>query len=121
VLAYFEDGDRSFERGLRARLALNRTRGLAILSRLRNVPPPPAQGGFYFYLDLSGLVGGRSRDGAIATADDVANLLLREAGVASVPGSAFGDPTGMRLSYGIPVDLLERGLESLVDTLNGLS
>jgi hypothetical protein len=70
-----------------------------------------------FYLDLSGLLRPNLSPPA-ATADDVVNRLLAEAGVACVSGAAFGDPAGLRLSYGIPAEQLETGLWRLVAVLN---
>lgn len=121
VLAHLQTGDGSFERNLHAELNSRRARGLEILSRLVHVPLPPAQGGFYFYLDLSELLAAKPRGGAIADADDITRVLLEEARVAGVSGSAFGDPAGLRLSYGIPPDRLERGLCAVVDTLNAIT
>ena len=116
VLRYLSDGSRDFESRLLNYLSQNRQLGLTILGDLKFVPSPPAQGAFYFYLDLSELLSKSS--GYPRNADEVANQLIADAGVATVPGSAFGDPTGLRLSYGVPPDLLERGLRLIVGTLN---
>jgi aspartate aminotransferase len=118
VLAHLERGDGSYENQLRAQLASARQQGLKILSSLERVPVPRAQGGFYFYLDLSDLLRPTILNGAIRNADDVVHTLLSRAGVAGVSGTAFGDPLGLRLSYGIPLDRLEAGLGRLVETLN---
>ena len=112
VLNHLRYGDGAYEAQLRRQLAGARRQGLNILSGLTAVPQPEAQGGFYFYLDLSNLLQGGS-----ATADEVVNRLLAEAGVATVSGTAFGDPMGLRLSYGVPPDMLVRGLARLVETL----
>lgn len=119
VLAHLHLSDGSFERELRHRLGRARARGLAILSELRGVPPPIAEGGFYFYLDLNTFVGKELGGTTIKCADDIANMLLAEAGVAAVSGTAFGDPQGLRLSYGIDLEQLEFGLQRVVDALNG--
>lgn len=118
VLAYLEAGDGAYERGLRTQLRNARSVGLGILSSLKRVPRPTAQGGFYFYLDLSCLLQRTCKDRLEKSADDVANVLLSRAGVAAVSGTAFGDPAGMRLSYGGPIDKLEIGLQRLVEVLN---
>lgn len=115
VLAHLESGDRSFEAGLRTMLAVARRSGLEILSRLRDAPMLGAEGGFYFYLDLSTVL---ARCAPGTTIDDLTNRLLAEAGVAGVAGSAFGDPTGLRLSYGVQRDELEAGLVRLVTFFN---
>lgn len=117
VLAHLEKTDGAFEGRLRSQLSGAREIGLSVLSSLRRVPAPKAQGGFYFYLDLSELLRPALGDES-ASADDVVNLLLAKAGVAAVSGTAFGDPTGLRLSYGVPPERLEAGLCRLVDVLN---
>lgn len=117
VLAHLRRDDGVYQGSLRSQLASARQIGLGVLSSLKRVPVPEAQGGFYFYLDLSELLkpmaGEESR-----TADEVVNTLLCEAGVAAVSGTAFGDPFGLRLSYGIPPEMLETGLARLVEVLN---
>jgi aspartate aminotransferase len=118
VLAHLQRSDGGYESKLRSQLASARQMGLNMLSSLTRVPVPKAQGGFYFYLDLSDLLRPISRNGAAATADDIVNTLLSKAGVAAVSGSAFGDPVGLRLSYGVPPDKLEPGLHRLVEILN---
>lgn len=118
VLAHLQRTDGGYESRLRSQLASARQVGLNALSSLMRVPVPKAQGGFYFYLDLSDLLQPTLMNGAAVTADEVVNSLLSEAGVAAVSGTAFGDPAGLRLSYGIPPEKLETGLSRLVDVLN---
>ena len=45
--------------------------------------------------------------------------LLEKAGVALVPGSAFGAPGFMRLSFATSMENLEEALERLKKTLSG--
>jgi aspartate aminotransferase len=114
VLTYLEKDDDAYERELHAQLLAARRHGLQILASLARIPPPHAHGGFYFYLDLSALLtNGR-------TTDDIVGTLLARAGVAGVSGTAFGDPAGLRLSYGVPLDLLDDGLTRLVAVLHDL-
>ncbi|OLP62681.1 aspartate aminotransferase [Xaviernesmea oryzae] len=114
VLRHLKEGDGAYEAQLRRQLVTARQVGLSALSGLHTVAKPKADGGFYFYLDLADILPA----GSGKTADDIVNLLLAEAGVAGVSGTAFGDPTGLRLSYGIPPALLEAGLGRLVQCLN---
>lgn len=114
VLAHLQKSDGSYERDLRAQLVHARRLGLEILGNLQRVPSAPAAGGFYFYLDLAQLL---NASGERRNADDIVDTLLA-AGVATVSGTAFGDPQGLRLSYGAPVEHLEKGLQRLVDVLN---
>ncbi|MGX5805565.1 aminotransferase class I/II-fold pyridoxal phosphate-dependent enzyme [Bradyrhizobium sp. Arg314] len=118
VLHHLLEGDGTFEARLRAQLTAARQAGLAALSQLQRVPILEAQGGFYFYLDLSGLLRPTPDNGPARTADHIVSALLAQAGVAGVSGTAFGDPIGLRFSYGIPPELLEAGLERAVRVLN---
>lgn len=112
----------AFQADIRTLLAANRALALDILAGLDRVPVRPGEGGFYLYLDLGRLIGRRFADGSPVTdADAVAERLLGEAGVASVPGGAFGDPRGLRLSYAIDGDDLATGLRALVATLNRIA
>ena len=50
---------------------------------------------------------------------DVANLLLEEVGVALVPGSAFGAPGYMRLSFATSMENLEQAVERIGKVFGG--
>jgi aspartate aminotransferase len=52
--------------------------------------------------------------------DDIefTELLLNEAGVAVVPGSGFGAPGHMRLSFASSLPTLEKALERIARTLS---
>lgn len=118
LLHHLECGDTAFHLQLRRRLANARALGLSILSTLTLIPQPAAQGGFYFYLDLTGWQRHAKGLGPEFDADHVVNVLLMDAGVATVSGTPFGDPNGIRLSYGIDVELLDKALRRLTTTLN---
>lgn len=118
VLAHLQRGGSDYESRLRSRLTSARCVSLGVLASLTRVPVAKAQGGFYFYLELSHLLRSGSEDGASTTADDIVTALLAETGVAAVSGTAFGDPAGLRLSYGIPPEKLATGLARLVEFLN---
>ncbi|MFH0303143.1 aminotransferase class I/II-fold pyridoxal phosphate-dependent enzyme [Bradyrhizobium sp. 31Argb] len=118
VLHHLQSGDTAFQLQLQRDVANARALGLSILSALTLVPQPAAQGGFYFYLDLTKLQRRTKLIGRGVNADDVVNGLLMDAGVATVSGTAFGDPAGVRLSYGIDLESLDKGLRRLTATLN---
>ncbi|WP_316399076.1 pyridoxal phosphate-dependent aminotransferase [Bradyrhizobium sp. 33ap4] len=121
LLHHLQCGDPSFEVQLHRRVANARELGLSILSALKLEPQPSAQGGFYFYLDCSELLRSAKVNSRDLNVDDVVSTLLTDAGVATVSGTAFGDPAGIRLSYGIDLELLDRGLRRLTATLNELT
>ncbi|MDK1378132.1 MULTISPECIES: aminotransferase class I/II-fold pyridoxal phosphate-dependent enzyme [unclassified Sinorhizobium] len=118
ALTYLLNSDGSYESHLRSHLARARQTGLSALSALTRIPVPKATGGFYFYLDVSGLLGVRFGNDEAKTVDNVVHALLARAGVAAVSGMTFGDPAGLRLSYGVPPEKLEIGLTRLVEVLN---
>lgn len=118
LLNHLQHGDLYFQMLLQRHVANARALGLSILSGLRCVPQPAAQGGFYFYLDLTELQRRAGAAGREINADDAVSTLLVNAGVAAASGTAFGDPAGLRLSYGIDLELLDKGLRRLTATLN---
>ncbi|MDA9521336.1 aspartate aminotransferase [Bradyrhizobium sp. CCBAU 11434] len=118
LLNHLQSGDSGFQSKLKRHITSGRTLGLSLLSKLQLVPPPLAEGGFCFYLDLSAFQRRASIDGHEFSADEVANSLLLDAGVATVSGTAFGDAVGMRLFYGIDLALLDKALRRVTETLN---
>jgi len=68
------------------------------------------QGAFYVLPDVSHYV---ERLGRGASDIELATLLLEKANVATVPGSAFGAPGFIRLSYATSLEMIEKGLERL--------
>jgi len=65
-------------------------------------------GAFYVFPSVTDWLGKKTSDGTELT-DDVAVCawLLEEAGVALVPGTAFGSPGHVRFSYAVSQDTLE--------------
>jgi aspartate/methionine/tyrosine aminotransferase len=72
------------------------------------VPLPP--GAIYLYGRISG---------GDANSASVAEALLQEAGVACVPGEAFGTPGFLRLNFSVADEVLARGAELLSDWFSG--
>jgi len=84
------------------------------LNGLRGVRCLPAQGAFYAFPDARGAI-----EALPGIEDDVglAEHLIAEAGVALVPGSAFGAPGYLRLSFATSNENLERALDRLAEAL----
>ncbi len=87
----------------------------AALSAIPGVVCPRPQGAFYAFPDISVAYG--KRHGEIRIDDDVAfcAALLDVKGVACVPGSAFGEPRAMRISYTCPAEQLQPGLQRIAE------
>jgi len=69
------------------------------------------RGAFYLFPDVSAHLG-ESR-----TAEDLAAMLLEEAGVAVIPGEAFGMHNHIRISYALPEKDLIAGFERITEVL----
>jgi aspartate aminotransferase len=83
---------------------------LAMLDAIPGVKCPRPQGAFYVFPDISCAFGKSHNGTKIQTDVDFCNALLQAKGVACVPGSAFGEPKGLRISYTCPTVQLADGL-----------
>lgn len=85
------------------------------LNTIPGVSCIPADGTFYAFPSFQNVIDNDDRfDDDIALAE----FLLIEAGVALVPGSAFGAPGNMRLSFATSMDVLEDALERISKALS---
>lgn len=69
-------------------------------------------GAFYFFLNCEVAIGKKTPNGTVMRTDvDFCMFLLEECGVAMVPGSAFGAPGFLRLSFGLSTENLQEGIK----------
>ncbi len=86
---------------------------LAAMAAIPGVKCPRPQGAFYVFPDIS-CAFGKSHGGKLVANDvDFCNALLEIEGVACVPGSAFGEPSALRISYTCPDAQLKEGLRRI--------
>jgi len=72
------------------------------------------EGAFYAFANCSGLMGRKTPDGRVIETDAaLAVYLLTAANVALVPGSAFGAPGYLRLSYATSMSNLEEAMSRI--------
>ncbi len=83
---------------------------VAGLNAIKGVHCLPGNGTFYAFPDVHGLI---ERLPGITDDVDLAEYILDHAGVALVPGSAFGCPGYMRLSFATSMENLEEALRRL--------
>ena len=83
------------------------------LNALPGVSCLPGAGTFYAFADVSKAMAGLG----CATDGEFAELLLNEGGVAVVPGSGFGAPGHMRISFACSLQTLEKAIERLARVL----
>ena len=94
----------------RVEFQAKRDQVMAVMNAIPGVVCPRPQGAFYVFPDIS-CAFGKSHNGVKIEDDvDFCNVLLEAKGVACVPGSAFGEPNALRISYTCPTPQLAPGL-----------
>ena len=76
------------------------------LTKINNISVPKPEGAFYMLVNIGKL-------GLSST--NFSDRLLSKAGVAVVPGVAFGDDKTVRMSYATSLDIIKRGLDKFED------
>jgi aspartate aminotransferase len=78
-------------------------------------------GAFYVFPDIHQFLGKSTPEGdKIITSTDLSLYLLEQHGVAVVPGDAFGEPNGIRLSYAASMEDLKEAILRIKDGLSSL-
>jgi aspartate aminotransferase len=102
------NGPQDIPRQKCADFARRRDEVLAALAAIPGVRCPRPQGAFYAFPDVSVAFGKEHGATPIRNDVDFCNALLDAKGVACVPGSAFGEPRAIRISYTCkPAELTE--------------
>jgi aspartate aminotransferase len=95
-----------------------------IVDRLNAIPGVSClkpEGAFYVFPNISGLFGKAAGERRIEDADGFAQFLLEEFLVAVVPGTGFGAPNYMRLSYATSMENITRGLDRIAEAVGRLA
>lgn len=95
-----------------------------ILEELAKIPGVSCvrpKGAFYVFPNLSAYYGKEVTGKKIENSVDMADYLLDEALVASVPGAAFGADEFVRFSFATSMDILKEGMARLQEALARLS
>jgi aspartate aminotransferase len=99
-------------------------RRIAMVKLLRAIPGVQCRepkGAFYAFPDVSAYVGKKSPEGAILDDDvQLCDWLVEVGKVAVVPGSGFGAPGFVRLSYACSMQNIEAGVDRLAKALASL-
>ena len=99
-----------------------RERHQFLVSELNKIPGVQcimAGGAFYAFPDVRGAIAALHKKGALKEANDLAlsEYLLEKAGVAVVPGSAFGSEGYMRLSFATSMQNLQNAVSRIAKAL----
>ncbi|MFN4142484.1 pyridoxal phosphate-dependent aminotransferase [Aestuariivirga sp.] len=76
---------------------------------------------FYAFPDVSALLGRKAGNHLLDTADTLCDWLLEEHGVATVPGTAFGAPGSIRLSFACSEAEIEKAMTRMRKALENLT
>ena len=76
------------------------------LENVKGITVTEPSGAFYFFVDISEL-----QSHGVGSSLEVSEWLLEEEALALVPGGAFGDDDGLRLSYACSDEDITRGME----------
>ncbi len=104
-----------------AEFQAKRDQVMAVMNAIPGIVCPRPQGAFYVFPDVSAYFGKSHNGKAIANDIDLCNALLEAKGVACVPGSAFGEPRALRISYTCPTPQLAPGLQRFQEFFAELS
>ncbi len=91
------------------------------LSEIPGVRCPKPEGAFYLFPEVSAYFGKTDANGkVIGNSEDLCFYLLDDYHVALVPGIAFGDPNGLRISYAASQENLEEAMRRIKKGLGAL-
>ena len=99
-------GDQQAVGDMREEFSVRRDYMFDRLSKIANVSVVKPAGAFYMLVNI-GRLG--------LTSTNFSDRLLSKAGVAVIPGVAFGDDRTIRLSYATSLDVIKRGLDKFED------
>ncbi len=112
------EGPRQAVEEMRLRYKARRDMVVAGLRTIAGVRIAAIPATFYAFPDVSSLLGKKSGNHVLDTSDRLCDWLLDEHGVATVPGSAFGAPGSIRLSFAASEPDIEKALARLAKALN---
>lgn len=100
---------------MRAEFEARRDIGVKLLRQIPGVKIAEPKGAFYFFADFREHIGGDIPDDLA-----LAERLLADAHVATVPGSVFEGPGHLRLSYATSRANIEKGISRIAEALDKL-
>jgi len=105
----------------RALFSSRRARIAALINAIPGLACLPPDGAFYVFVDVAGLLGKRTPQGATLANDvDVMMYFLEQAGVATIDGASYGQPSYLRMSFATSIEQIESGCQHLRDAVSQL-
>jgi len=115
------EGPRDEVERMRATYLRRREVIVGLLEAIPGIKVHRPAGTFYVFPEVSALLGRAAGNHRIASVDDLCDWLLEEHKLAVVPGSAFGEPSAIRLSFATSQAEIEKAIARLRDAVARLS
>ena len=105
------------------RLAFKKRRDLIVkkLNDIDNINCIKPKGAFYAFPDFSAYLNMQSNGKILKDTFDIAEYILNDARIVTVPGDGFGAPGHVRFSYAVNSSTIENGMDKLKLSLSKLS
>jgi aspartate aminotransferase len=110
-------GSRDDVERMRRRYESRRDMVVAALTRLPDLRLAPIPATFYAFPNIGAYLGRKAGNHVMDSVETLCDWLLEENGVATVPGSAFGDPNCIRLSFATGEAELAKALDRFTSGL----
>lgn len=114
-------GDQAPIAGMREVYRQRRDCMLELLAPIESLNCTPPDGAFYVFANVSRLIGTRTEQGEIIDSDTrLVSYLLKEHGLATVSGAAYGMSPYIRLSFASSLEVIEEGCRRLKEACERL-
>jgi aspartate aminotransferase len=107
------DGDQSIVEERRQEFEKRRDFMFRELNTIPGIQTALPEGAFYIFPSIKGLLGKTFGGKVMKDSADIAEYLLKEHYVATVPGDAFGAPENLRLSYAASIEELTEAVNRI--------
>jgi aspartate aminotransferase len=114
------EGGEAFTRKMVEEFDRRRRYSVERLNRMKGITCQSPDGAFYLFPNIFGLLGRSKGNLTLKGSGDVANYLLQEAHVSTVAGDAFGSDRHLRISYAVPMETLEKGMDRIEEAVGRL-
>ena len=115
-----QNDDGNFIAGVNAVLEERLRLARQIVDSMKEISCASAEGAFYLFLNVEKKLGKAYRGRKVENVGMICELILSEASVAVVSGDAFGEPTGVRVSYAIGTKQVEDDLLRMKQLLDAI-
>ncbi len=116
--AYAITADKSETKSMVTAFHKRRDLMISLFKEIPGIKVNNPDGAFYLFPDVSSYFGKSNGSNTIKNADDFSEMLLEEAHVGSVSGSAFGNDDCIRLSYAASEEDLKKAANQIKETLS---